>query len=168
MTYVRSQSFRSLWVKALVLIVLIGIPVVSFYFINEYRGSGYEGWVYLEELNNPSFALDAQFHIPIWYCIFAIFGLATFVLWYTNGLVHSIAGFMVGSINFLVSIMWFPVFFYWKDIEATFITTVVLWVLNGLTMVFYAGMFQLSGLILIPGQIWLSYIAVWTFFLWET
>ena len=47
---------------------------------------------------------------------------------------------MVSSVKLLVALMWFPVFFYWEDIEATFTLSVVLWVVNGITMVFYAGL----------------------------
>ena len=47
---------------------------------------------------------------------------------------------MVSSIKMLVALMWFPVFFYWEDIEATFIMSTVLWGVNGITMVFYAGL----------------------------
>ncbi|XP_063691176.1 translocator protein-like [Bolinopsis microptera] len=167
MTYVRSQGFRSIWVKLIVFVVMVGIPVVSFFFVNQYRGTGYKGWRYLDTLGDPSFALDRQYHVPIWYAVLAIYGMATYVLWYTNGLVHSIGPLMVSSVKLLVALMWFPVFFYWEDIEATFTLSAVLWVVNGITMVFYAGMFQMSGMMLIPEQIWLSYITVWTYFLWD-
>ncbi|KAL5249507.1 hypothetical protein ACHWQZ_G018386 [Mnemiopsis leidyi] len=167
MAYVRSQGFRSIWVKILVFVVMVGIPVVAFTFVNQYRGSEYNGWQYLETLDNPSFALDSEYHIPIWYAVFAIYGMATFVLWYTNGLVHSIGPLMISSVKFLVALMWFPVFFYWEDIQASFIMTSVLWAVNGITIVFYAGMFQMCGLMLIPEQIWLSYLSVWTYFLWN-
>jgi hypothetical protein len=47
---------------------------------------------------------------------------------------------MVSAVKFLLALMWFPVFFYWEDIQATFIMSAVLWTANGVTMVFYAGM----------------------------
>ena len=38
MAYVRSQGFRSIWVKVIVFMVMVGVPVVAFFFINQYRG----------------------------------------------------------------------------------------------------------------------------------
>ena len=38
MVFVRSQGFRPIWVKLIVFVVMVGIPVTAFFFMNEYRG----------------------------------------------------------------------------------------------------------------------------------
>jgi len=161
-----SQSYRPIVVRALVFLFVIGSPIVMFFFMNEFRGVGYQGWVYLKRLNQPSFALTTDAYTPIWYTLYALFGLATYILWYTNGFVHSLGAFLVATAKLLFSLMWFPIFYYWEHIMGAFVITVILWIFNGITMIFYAGLFQLSGFLLIPDQVWLSYLTVWTYFLW--
>eukprot|EP00116_Pleurobrachia_bachei_P011673 sb/3471935/ len=163
----RSQSYRNFIVKAFVFLVSVGFPVASFWAVNEYRGVNYSGWKVLDNYDSPNFALDVGFFLPLWYTMFSLFGIASFVLWYTNGLLHNLAAFVIATIKLLLVLVWFPLLFYWENIMATFIGSCVVWVANGVTMIFYAGMFHPSGMLLIPEQIWVSYICVWMYFLWN-
>ena len=62
---------------------------------------------------------------------------------YTNGLLHNLAAFVIATIKLLLVLVWFPLLFYWENMMATFIGSCVVWVANGITMIFYAGTFSI-------------------------
>lgn len=115
-------------------------------------------------INKPSFNPPSWLFAPVWTILFALMGLAAAYVW-DKGLDRKAvrSALILFGIQFLLNIAWSFLFFGAQNPTLAFIEILILWVFIFLTIRAFFKIKKLSGWLLVPYLLWVSFASILNF-----
>jgi len=120
------------------------------------------------ELQKPAFTPPGWLFGPVWITLYALMGIALYLAW-SKGLLkpENRLALYVFIIQLVLNALWSVLFFGLKSPMWGLIGISVLWIAILLTVIKFFGISPLSGYLLLPYILWVSFAAVLNFFIWR-
>ncbi|MFH1276475.1 MAG: TspO/MBR family protein [Candidatus Woesearchaeota archaeon] len=115
-------------------------------------------------LNKPSFNPPSWIFSPVWISLFILMGIALFLVW-EKGLKKNKIAVSLFAIQLVLNIFWSVLFFGLKSPLAALIEIIILWTAILLTMIYFYRISKLSGWLMLPYLLWVSFATVLNLFI---
>lgn len=123
------------------------------------------GWY--QNLNKPSFNPPDWIFAPVWIVLFFLMGISLFLIWRKEtDLEKSRKAIHIFGIQLILNVCWSIIFFGFKAINFAFIEIVVLWFAILYTIIVFYKISKISGLLLAPYLLWVSFALILNFVIW--
>jgi len=119
-------------------------------------------------LAKPKFSPPKWVFAPVWTALYAIMGIAAFLVWQTgwaNFDVRFALGIFIGQL--VLNIFWSYLFFGLKSPLAAFVEIILLWLAIFATVVNFSKISMTAAWLLAPYLAWVSFAAVLNFNIWQ-
>ena len=120
------------------------------------------------QLVRPSWAPPASVFGPVWSVLYALMGIAAWLVWRERGNEARAIALSLFVIQLAVNALWSWLFFAWRLGAFAFADVVVLVVLVALTIIWFWRVRALAGALLIPYFCWLVFAAALTWSVWQS
>lgn len=118
-------------------------------------------------LVRPSVAPPNWIFAPVWTTLFALMGIAAFIIW-NKGLerrdVRNALGVFV--VQLILNVFWSSIFFGMQNPGAAFAEIIVLWLAILMTTISFAKISKLAAWLLVPYIIWVTFAAYLNYAFW--
>ena len=115
----------------------------------------------------PRWAPPAWVFGPVWTLLYALMGVAAWLVWRPGGFGAARPALTFFLIQLGANALWSWLFFGWQLGLAAFVDILLLWVLILTTMVLFWRQRPVAGVLLIPYLAWVSFAAVLNYAVWE-
>jgi len=119
------------------------------------------------QLIQPSWAPPSSVFGPVWTILYALMGIAAWLVWRADSLRVTRAALSLFVLQLAVNALWTWLFFAWSQGALAFADIVLLWVLVVATAVSFWRISLLAGALLIPYLLWVSFAAALNFSIWQ-
>tara|TARA_R110001592_G_scaffold57536_14_gene174759 strand:+ start:3020 stop:3517 length:498 start_codon:yes stop_codon:yes gene_type:complete len=119
------------------------------------------------QLVQPSWAPPPTVFGPVWTVLFALMGIAAWLVWRSEGFRSTRQALMLFLVQLFFNALWSWLFFAWQLGALAFADIVLLWVLIAATLVFFWRITPLAGALLIPYLLWVSFAGALNYALWQ-
>jgi translocator protein len=119
------------------------------------------------QLVRPTWAPPASLFGPVWSVLYALMGIAAWLVWRERGAKARAVALALFVIQLTVNALWSWLFFAWRLGALAFADVVVLVVLVALTLGAFWRVRPLAGAMLIPYLCWLVFAAALTWSVWQ-
>ncbi|MBN1255925.1 MAG: tryptophan-rich sensory protein [Deltaproteobacteria bacterium] len=118
-------------------------------------------------LEKPSFTPPNGVFSPVWIMLFALMGIALFLVWRT-GLTERKARIALGffGMQLIFNILWSASFFGLRSPFVGLIDIAVLWIAIALTIFFFFKISKVAASLLLPYIVWVSFAVILNFSIW--
>lgn len=112
-------------------------------------------------LAKPPFTPPAWIFGPVWLTLYALMGVALFIVWRQGAAVlHVQRGLALFALQLLLNILWSAVFFGMRSPMQGLIVIVLLWLAILATILQFGKVSELASALLIPYIVWVSFAAM--------
>ena len=119
------------------------------------------------QLAQPDWAPPPSVFGPVWTTLYALMGIAAWLVWRTRGFVAHRSALSLFLGQLVVNALWSWLFFAWHRGALAFADILLLWVLVGATLVSFWRVCRLAGVLLVPYLLWISFAAALNFSVWQ-
>jgi len=123
--------------------------------------------VWYASLAKPSFTPPSWVFSPVWISLFVLMGISLFLLWektlHYPGVKTAMCWF---AVQLVLNMLWSILFFGLKSPFLALIEIIVLWIAIFITILKSLRVSKLSGVLLIPYLIWVSFAAGLNYSIW--
>ena len=118
-------------------------------------------------LSRPSWAPPAWLFAPMWTTLYALMGIAAWLVWKERGWRGARTALTLFIVQLAVNALWSWLFFAWRLGAAAFAEVVVLWILIACTAMAFWRVRPLAALLLLPYLAWVSLATALTLGVWQ-
>lgn len=118
-------------------------------------------------LTRPEWAPPAGLFGPVWTVLYAMMGVAAWLVWRERERPGARAALGLFLTQLAFNALWTWIFFAWRAGAAAFAEIVLLWVLIAATLVAFARVRPLAGILLAPYLLWVTFATALTLSLWK-
>lgn len=119
-------------------------------------------------LTKPSFNPPNWIFAPVWTTLFLLMGISLFLVWREGKRKPGVRiAIIIFSIQLILNILWSFLFFGLKLPIAGFFEIILLWVAILITILEFYRISILSGILMIPYILWVSFATFLNFTLWK-
>jgi translocator protein len=122
---------------------------------------------FYRQLARPEWAPPAAVFGPAWSVLYALMGIAAWLVWRTRGFANARTALVLYLVQLGFNALWTWLFFAWQLGALAFAEIVVLWVLIVATIVAFWRVRPLAGALLLPYLLWVSFAAALSFSIWQ-
>jgi len=119
------------------------------------------------QLIQPSWAPPSSVFGPVWTILYALMGIAAWLVWRADCLRATRAALSLFLLQLAVNALWTWLFFAWSQGALAFADIVLLWLLVVATAVSFWRIRPVAGALLIPYLLWVSFAAALNFSIWQ-
>jgi tryptophan-rich sensory protein len=119
------------------------------------------------ELTQPSWAPPGWWFGPVWTVLYAMMGVAAWLVWRERGFGGARAALILFIVQLAVNGLWSWLFFVWRQGALAFGEILLLWLLIAATIVLFWRVNKVAATLLIPYLAWVTFAAVLNFALWR-
>lgn len=122
------------------------------------------------ELTRPAWAPPAWLFGPVWTLLYALMGIAAWLVWRERGLWGAPAAYTAYALflaQLAANALWSWLFFVWKQGAWAFVEVLLLWGLIVLTIRAFRQIRPLAGILLWPYLAWVTFAAGLTWAVWR-
>lgn len=119
------------------------------------------------ELMQPEWAPPAAVFGPVWTVLYALMGIAVWLVWQSGGLQKQRVAIGLFLAQLAVNALWSWLFFAWSLGALAFIDILFLITLVVATIVCFWRVRPLAGLLLVPYLLWISFAAALNYSIWH-
>lgn len=119
------------------------------------------------ELNRPAWAPPAWLFGPVWTVLYAMMGVAAWLVWLRSGLSGAKIAFALFVIQLIANALWSWLFFQWRLGAMAFVEVVILWLLIVATIVAFWQVRKSAAILLFPYLGWVTFASILTFAMWR-
>ena len=119
------------------------------------------------QLIQPGWAPPASVFGPVWTILYALMGIAAWLVWRTGGFRAHRSALTLFLVQLAVNALWSWLFFAWHLGGWAFADIAVLWLLIVATVVAFWRVRPLAGALLIPYLLWVSFASALNFSVWQ-
>lgn len=124
------------------------------------------GSFYLQ-LERPPWAPPAGVFGPVWSTLFALMGIAAWLVWRVGGFTAASVALILYLVQLVINMLWSWLFFGWHLGGWAIVDVIVLWGLIITTLVGFWRVSRLAGVLLVPYLLWVSFAAVLNYTVWQ-
>ena len=118
-------------------------------------------------LVRPSFAPPNWIFGPVWTALFAMMGVAAFLVWEQRGKRKGVRRALdVFGVQLALNVLWSVLFFGMQNPGAAFVEILALWFAILLTIVMFAKISRTAAWLLAPYLLWVSFATVLNYAFW--
>ncbi len=118
------------------------------------------------QLSKPSWAPPAWVFGPVWSALYALMGVAAWLVWRSTGFKATALGLFGAQLA--ANGLWSWLFFAWHRGALAAVEVLVLLTLIVATVVAFWGTSRLAALLLVPYLLWVSFASVLTWAVWQS
>jgi len=119
------------------------------------------------QLLQPNWAPPAGVFGPVWTTLFAMMGIAAWLVWRSGGIRENRVAIILFLTQLSFNALWSWIFFAWQLGALALAEVIVLWILILATIVAFWRVSPLAGIMLVPYLLWVSFATVLTYSLWQ-
>ncbi len=119
------------------------------------------------ELNRPAWAPPAWLFGPVWTVLYAMMGVAAWLVWLRSGISGAKLAFALFVIQLVANALWSWLFFQWRLGALAFVEVVILWLLILATIVAFWQVRKSAAILLFPYLGWVTFASILTFAMWR-
>ena len=119
------------------------------------------------ELMQPAWAPPAAVFGPVWTVLYALMGIAAWLVWQSGGLQKQRLAIGLFLAQLAVNALWSWLFFAWSLGALAFIDILFLITLVVATIICFWRVRPLAGLLLVPYLLWISFAAALNYSIWH-
>ena len=123
------------------------------------------GWY--ATLVKPSFNPPAWVFGPVWTTLFAMMGVALFLVWKNQTVTSKKMAYRFFFIQLILNVIWSIVFFYHHNPGGALIEIVFLWLAILATIIFFAKISRPAAWLLAPYILWVSFAGFLNYSIWQ-
>jgi benzodiazapine receptor len=118
-------------------------------------------------LSRPDWAPPSWLFAPAWTVLYALMGVAAWLVWRANGFRKHRAALVLFLLQLAANALWTWIFFRWHQGAMAFAEILLLWILIAATVASFWRIQRLAGAILFPYLAWVTFAAALTFSTWQ-
>lgn len=119
------------------------------------------------QLDRPSWSPPGWLFGPVWTALYAMMGVAAWLVWREGGFARSRSVLTLFIIQLAVNALWSWLFFEWRKGLLAFIDTALLWCLIVATILAFRRIKPLAALLLVPYLGWVTFATALTHAIWR-
>lgn len=119
------------------------------------------------QLAQPAWAPPSSVFGPMWTVLYALMGIAAWLVWRTGGLRAQRTALTLFVVQLAVNAIWSWLFFAWHRGALAFVDIVVLVLLVVATLVCFWRVRPLAGALLIPYLLWICFASALNYSVWQ-
>lgn len=119
------------------------------------------------QLAQPAWAPPASVFGPVWSLLYALMGLAAWLVWRVGGFALQRRALTVFLVQLALNALWSWLFFGWHQGALALVDIALLWVLIVVTIVLFWRVRPLAGALLLPYLAWVSFAAALNYAVWQ-
>ncbi|MFV0544552.1 MAG: TspO/MBR family protein [Marinicella pacifica] len=146
---------------------LIGWLLVSFAASAIGAVASIQAQSFYAELTQPSWAPPGSVFGPVWTTLFALMGIAAWLVWREGGFRKNRTALTLFLVQLVVNALWSWLFFAWHLGAYALIDLIVLWLLIVATLVSFWRVKPWSGVLLVPYLLWVSFAGFLNYAVWQ-
>ena len=146
---------------------LIGWLVLSFITAEIGAIASVDATQFYAELTQPSWAPPAGAFGPVWTTLFALMGIAAWLVWREGGWKWQQGVLALFIVHLAVNALWSWLFFAWHQGALAFVEVILLWGMILATLIAFWRVRPLAGLLLVPYLAWVSLATALTYTVWQ-
>ena len=125
------------------------------------------GGAFYEQLVRPSWAPPGWLFAPVWTVLYALMGVAAWVVWRAHGFREGRTALALFVVQLGANALWTWVFFVWHQGAFAFAQVILLWCLIVATAVSFRRLNALAAVLLLPYLAWVTFAGALTFSTWR-
>lgn len=118
-------------------------------------------------LVRPGWAPPAWVFAPVWTVLYAVIGIAAWLVWRARGFRSGAAALSLFAVQLAANALWTWLFFAWRQGGLAFVEILVLWVLILSTIIAFRRIRPVAALLLVPYLAWVGYACALNLSLWR-
>jgi benzodiazapine receptor len=118
-------------------------------------------------LVRPEWAPPSFVFGPVWTVLYALMGIAAWLVWRIDGFRAARGAFSLFLIQLALNAIWSWLFFGWHRGALAFADIILLWTAIMGTMVAFWRVRALAGALLVPYLLWVSFASVLNYAVWQ-
>lgn len=122
---------------------------------------------FYQQLAQPSWAPPSSVFGPVWSALYALMGLAAWLVWREGGWRRQRGVLALFVIQLALNALWSWLFFAWHRGGLAFADIVLLWLLIVATLIGFWRARPLAGALLLPYLCWVSFASALNFAVWR-
>ncbi len=146
---------------------LLGWLAISFIAAGLGAAASVNAGAFYGRLVQPSWAPPASAFGPVWTVLYALMGIAAWMVWRAGGFRANRTALGLFLAQLVVNAFWSWFFFTWHLGALAFVDILLLWVLLVATLLAFWRARRLAGVLLIPYVLWVSFAAVLNLSVWR-
>lgn len=119
------------------------------------------------QLVRPEWAPPAAWFGPVWTVLYALMGVAAWLVWRVGGFRGARAALTVFLVQLALNALWSWLFFRWKLGAPAFIGIVLLWLLIVATLAAFWRIRKAAAALLVPYLLWVGFAAALSHSVWR-
>lgn len=119
------------------------------------------------ELTRPDWAPPAWLFGPVWTILYAMMGVAAWLVWLRSGLAGGKSAFVLFIIQLIANALWSWLFFKWRLGGIAFLEILILWCLIAATIAAFWRIRKSAAALLFPYLAWVTFASVLNFAIWR-
>jgi tryptophan-rich sensory protein len=119
------------------------------------------------QLAQPSWAPPASVFGPVWSVLYAMMGIAAWLVWREGGFAARRRALTVFLVQLALNALWSWLFFAWHHGALALLDIALLWVLIVVTIVLFWRVRPLAGALLLPYLAWVSFASALNYAVWQ-
>ena len=119
------------------------------------------------QIVRPGWAPPASVFGPVWTVLYAMMGVAAWLVWREGGLRARRQALPLFVLQLAVNALWSWLFFAWHQGALALVDIVLLWILIIATIVVFWRTRRLAGALLVPYLVWVSFATALNYSIWQ-
>lgn len=119
------------------------------------------------QLVQPSWAPPPWLFGPVWTALYAMMGVAAWLVWRTGGWAKNRLALSLFLVQLALNGLWSWLFFAWQLGALAMADIAALWVLILLTLIVFWRVRPWAGMLLLPYLLWVGFASALNFNLWQ-
>ncbi len=154
------------------LIISIAVAEAAGLIGSTFTAPSIPGWY--AQLSKPSIAPPNWVFAPVWFLLFALMGIALFLVWRSYGKtddlrvkkIIKIAVFAF-AIQLVLNVLWSVIFFGYQNPKGAFIEIIFLWLAILATIILFSKISKTAAWLLVPYIVWVTFAGYLNFSIWQ-
>lgn len=117
-------------------------------------------------LTKPQLAPPNWIFGPVWTTLFALMGIAAFLVWRRGLNRKGVIALTIFIIQLILNILWSIIFFSWHNPGLAFIEILIFWLAIIITIFVFARISKTAAWLLAPYILWVTFAAYLNYALW--
>ncbi len=134
-----------------------------------FTSSSIDSWY--SRINKPSFNPPNWVFAPVWTILFALMGIALFLVWSATPEQNKISvrknALFIFFIQLILNVFWSVVFFGLRSPFLALGIILILWILILFTITSFLKINKIAAILLIPYLLWVGFAAILNFLIWK-
>lgn len=146
---------------------LIGWMALAFLTAGVGAAASINAGTFYAELSRPAWAPPAWLFGPVWTLLYAMMGVAAWLVWLRAGFSGGKTALTLFVIQLIANALWSWLFFTWRQGLLSFVEILVLWGLIFATIAAFRKIRPAAAALLVPYLAWVSFATALTLAIWR-